>query len=324
MRPRQITRLLCALFVGIVAISGNGRADEKTSNLYSSIATGPYDNRTVNATAALIDGEDTNGRLAGLVTVKDASAALRRLREKKVDVAIVPSDVAWAAYKSYKPFIGQPEFNDLRVLGSIDEDNLVLITRQLRGARRIKQMQQYRVGLVGPVYDIFDYILEANDMSVNDLAYARPLTRRQSFEALCGGEADLIVMFAGNNDPTIQALYNQCPVMILPLEQATIAALTDRFTFLGRSGFQTRWYVPTAYVIDTISRSLLLVAQKDLSPEKVDFWSNKLEEKSDIGGESPWLLAPVSGRGREKMAGLPVHEKLAPKGVTTAPQKNSE
>lgn len=273
----------------------------------SVIAVGPYDSPHLNALSAII-AQHPGGVIA---PAQDSFAAITKLRDGAVDAAIVPSDIVWAAMKSRAPFIGKPNFDDVRIVGTITDESFVMLTRQLRGLRRIAQMENYRVGIVGNTYDIFDYILEVNKMASSDMEYIRPFTPAESVEAICSGEADMVVGFVGQNDPYIREMYNRCPIMFAPLDYDTQHQIIARYTYFAPSSFNTKWYHPTAYVHETFGRGIMLIVRKNTPADIVDYWEKALAEQSKIGGNAPWLVSGRSARNMAQMYGLPVHERLA-------------
>lgn len=305
---------LCLFAAGSLAETGTAEHPASGATTHHdavSIAVGPYDSRNVNSLAALLQNQNSDhSPQFNIIPVIDSVSALEHLRSKDADIAIVPSDTAWAAYNALAPFIGKPEFHDIRVAGILNEESLALITRQLRGLRRVHQLQQYRIGLVGQVYDIFDYILEANKMVSTDLDSIKPVEPLAGADALCDGSADLVVMFAGDNDPVVREMYNRCPAMFMPLDDDTLNTLLERFSYLSRSSFQTHWYVPTAYVFQTLGRGIMILARKDTPDAVVKTIDQLIGRIGEAGGNARWLLSARNVRDHQKSYGLPVHESL--------------
>lgn len=158
----------------------------------------------------------------------DSSANLERLRDGRLDFAIVQSD--WLMHAARGTNIFRPDGPDdtLRAVMALQAETLTLMARADRGIGSLSDLEGKTVNL-GPLLTypriLAGALLDAAGMDAGDLAGITELSMTEQIAALCLGEIDVAVAVIAHPSPALSTALARCDLRLVPVEGKAVAKL---------------------------------------------------------------------------------------------------
>ena len=158
----------------------------------------------------------------GLRCTEETSAGsvanIESLRNRRIDIGIVPSDVLADAVAGQGPFASWGPAIDLRVLFAGHADVFTLVAHQGSGIRTVVDLRGKRIGIGSPgsrQRTDMDRVMAAVGLTRNNIADVRELSPAEQNRAFCANELDAIVYSVGHPNGLIRDATLTCRGMLV-------------------------------------------------------------------------------------------------------------
>jgi uncharacterized protein len=135
------------------------------------------------------------------------------LRERRVDLAVLPSDIQLDAVTGRGPFARQGPFTSLRAVLSAHVEPFALVVRADSGIRTAADLvgRRVNIGDAGSGHRLaMERVKEVLGLTRADFALVTELPPGEQNDALCGGRVNAVVYAAGNPNGIVQGASLRC------------------------------------------------------------------------------------------------------------------
>ena len=192
---------------------------------------------------------------------------LEAIRNRKLDMGIVQTDLAYNAYNGSEEFKGEAFNPKLRTVLSLHLEAFTVLVRHDSSIQRFKDIRGKKVNFrnIGSgVHATMERIMRLEKWSTKSFAERKEMNMEDQTKALCAGEIDVIVYMAGHPNGAVREATNRCKTRIIPVEGEEIDALIKKYPFYYKTVIPAGMYPANAASIPTIATRALLVATSDL------------------------------------------------------------
>ncbi len=150
------------------------------------------------------------------------------LRERRVDLAVLPSDVQLDAVTGRGPFARQGPFPSLRAVLSAHVEPFALVVRADSGIRTAADLvgRRVNIGDAGSGHRLaMERVMEVLGLTRADFALVTELPPGEQNDALCGGRVDAVVYAAGNPNGIVQDAILRCGGRLVAMSGPPVEAL---------------------------------------------------------------------------------------------------
>jgi TRAP transporter TAXI family solute receptor len=244
----------------------------------------------------------------------------RLLREGRVDIALVQSDVAELLYEC-QPAEGIFPNRDLRSLASLWPEAVHLVTLEASGIRRLEDLRGRRVAIgyrgSGTRYNAVQIAIAAgigadrgagmgvDEGTVPDILEVGLLDGLRALE-----EGDVDALFATTAIPStaLQAFAARHPdLRFVPIDQPVLDALADDHFAYYALTVAARTYPGQTQSFATLGLACALVATRQMSPETVERILGLLVDSTDELSQSNFRAAFVAPETMRLGLAVPLH-----------------
>jgi hypothetical protein len=165
-------------------------------------------------------------------------ANIDSLRDGRIDIGVIPSDVLADAVAGQGPFASRPPDRSLRVLLTGHADAFTIVARRELGIRSAAELRGMRINLGSPGSGErvgMERILAALGVARTDFAAVRELSLAEQHRALCASELDAIVYSVGHPNGLIQDAVRMCRGVLVDVSGPAIDAMLARHPEYERS-----------------------------------------------------------------------------------------
>jgi TRAP transporter TAXI family solute receptor len=250
-----------------------------------------------------------------IVTAQSGNASVANcnlIREHQVESAFVQNNVAYAAYKGEAQFEGKPVKN-LRGIASLYPETIQIVARADSGIKSIKDLKGKR--LVpgdrgsGTEVDCLN-ILSALGLTYKDFSSVDWLSFAGASQRLQDKQADVAFITAGWPTAAITELATQADMVVIPLDEGTIAKLVKEHPFYAKVVIPANTYkgqtadVPTIttmaqWVVDAKVPAKLVYELTYALWEKGSFVMRKAGEKAAEAPSGAEIMAEAHAKGKD-------------------------
>lgn len=152
-------------------------------------------------------------------------ANVESLRDGRIDIGIVPSDVLADAVAGDGPFASQGPVADLRVLFAGHAEVFTLVAHRESGIRAIADLPGKRIGIGDPgsrQRSGMERVMAAFGLKRDDFAEVRELSPADQNRAFCANELDAIVYSVGHPNGMIRDAALTCNGMLVAVSGPAI------------------------------------------------------------------------------------------------------
>ncbi|MFZ2955417.1 MAG: TAXI family TRAP transporter solute-binding subunit [Candidatus Ozemobacteraceae bacterium] len=212
-----------------------------------------------------------NSRLEGMVALAEPTAGsvanLEYLSQGDLALALVQSDMAYAAFHGREMFINRP-FSQLRVLASLYPEVVHLVVRRDAGIDALSGLRGRRIALgeegSGTALNA-QRILEVVGLRINDFQ-PHFLSFTKATEALQAGDIDAVFFTGGIPSDGLSRLAGRIPIKLLAFPEEISARLLESQPFWGRETIPPGTYQGQSEPVPTVGLRALLVTTSDFDP----------------------------------------------------------
>lgn len=210
----------------------------------------------------------------GLVAVAkstDGSAAnVDAIRDKRLDAALVLTDIAFWATHGVGPYKGDAVTN-LRGIAMLYPESLHLVARRDAGIRSIKDLKGKRVS-----FGVKDsataahgrVLLGAYGLNESQVKLT-PLKPAAAAQALAEGKLDAFLAIDGPPLPAVAELARTVPVALVPIDGGAAERIRAQFPFFAAGEIAPGTYEGVTEAVPTLQVGVALVAPAEADPKLI-------------------------------------------------------
>jgi TRAP transporter TAXI family solute receptor len=226
-RYSRVVRLLAAALLLCATTAAN--ADERNAVIIGTGAPGGVYHPLGGAICRLVNLEtDRHGLRCAAEISAGSIANMDALRDRRIDVAIVQSDVLADAFLGRDAFASHGPWSDLRTILTAHDEPFTLIVRPESGIRAAQDLRGRRVNIGNPGSGHrmhMDRIMGLLELKAADFAEVRELDPVQQVDALCAREVDAIVYTVGHPNGLVQSATAECGGLFVPVTEERVRPL---------------------------------------------------------------------------------------------------
>ncbi len=277
-------------------------------HFFASLGTGPTNGvyYPVGGAICAIVNEDlrSSGVRCSSETTPGSVYNIEALRSGELELALVQSDVAFAAYKGEGSFLGAP-FHDLRAVLPLHSELVTIVARP--EIRQLADLSGKRIN-VGPEgsgsRSTWNGIQTALGWTQAQAPKIVDMSTDEIGRALCSGSIDAALLVLGHPSPRIRAMLDGCALALLAVDGQAIDALVAARPYFTKGRISGALYgqgsdIPsfgvTAILMTTANMDSRVVAEfaKSLTAQ-IDTLKKKHPVLENLTGPAPEQLpAPL-------------------------------
>jgi TRAP transporter TAXI family solute receptor len=195
-------------------------------------------------------------------------ANLDALRNRRIDIAIVPSDVLADAIAGQGPFALRGPDTSLRVLFTGHADAFTIVARRELGIHSVASLRGKRINMGSPGSGEqlgMARIMTALGVTQKDFAEVRELSAAEQHRALCANELDAIVYSVGHPNGLIEDLVRMCRGVLLDVSGPSIDTMLAQHPEYERAVIRGGTYLDNPTDVQTLGVRAVVVATTRLS-----------------------------------------------------------
>lgn len=195
-------------------------------------------------------------------------ANLDALRGKRIDIAIVPSDVLADAVAGQGPFATRGPDASLRVLFTGHADAFTIVARRELGIRNVGALRGKRINMGSPGSGerlAMARIMTALGVTEKDFAEVHELSTAEQHRALCANELDAIVYSVGHPNGLIEDVVRMCRGVLLDMSGPSIDAMLAKHPEYDSAVIKGGTYRDNPADVQTLGVRAVVVATTRLS-----------------------------------------------------------
>lgn len=196
---------------------------------------------------------------------------LDAIRNHKIDIGIVQSDLVYNAYNGTEEFDGESFNSNLRTLLSMHMEALTVLVREDSKIQRFADIRssRYSVGEIGTgVVATMERLAKQEGRKRFFDASHKASNAQEQMKALCAGRMDVVMYMAGHPNGAFTEATNLCKTRIIPVEGEDIDKLLAKYPFYYKTVIPGGMYPGNASSIPTIATKALLVSSTDLPADE--------------------------------------------------------
>ena len=209
-----------------------------------------------------------DGRRCVVVPSTGPVANLAMLRDGRIDVGIVQSDVLADAVAGAGASASRGPNADLRVLFAGHSDAFTIVARRELGVRSAAELRGIRINMGSPGSGeraSMERIMAALGATQADFAEVHELTRAEQHRAFCANELDAIVYEVAHPNGLIQDVVRSCRGVLIDLSGPAIDDMLRRHPEYERAVIPGGTYLSNPQDVRTIGVRVVVVATTRLS-----------------------------------------------------------
>lgn len=215
-----------------------------------------------------------SNKLKSLVTIAEPTAGsmanVEYLRKKKINLALMQSDVAWMAYHGSFTYSGNA-FKELRVMASLYSEKVQIVVRADSGIKTLSDLAGKKIAVgekdSGSAAGAIQ-ILEAAGLKQDayELIYER---FTNSTESLLDGYIDALYYVGGVPADGLSRLAAKTPIRLLEIPAEVSKALMEKFPYYSSEFIEAKSYNGQSDRVNSIGFKALLTCSEDTPTEEI-------------------------------------------------------
>ncbi|WP_041794742.1 TAXI family TRAP transporter solute-binding subunit [Pararhodospirillum photometricum] len=237
---------------------------------------------------------------------------LEAMRAGEVGFAIVQSDWQYLAHEGAPPLTERGAFETLRAVFSLHAEPVAIVVRGGVSAERFEDLKGKRLAL-GPAGSpgrlAAEALLAARGRTLEGFSPADIQDQPPDPQTLCDNKADAVLLTVAHPNGALKDAMGRCVLRLLPVEEETVRALTQRQPFLGAASIPGGLYPGAKAEVPTLGLRATLVTTS-ATPDTVVYALVKavFDNFDDFRQLHP-VLAPLR---REEMVAVGLTAPLHP------------
>ncbi|HEY0335957.1 MAG TPA: TAXI family TRAP transporter solute-binding subunit [Burkholderiales bacterium] len=195
-------------------------------------------------------------------------ANIESLRARRVDIAIVQSDVLADAIRGEGPFASRGPDTGLRVLFTGQTEAFTIVARRELGIRRAPELRGKRINLGSPGSGervSMERVMAALGFAPTDFAAARELPLAEQHDALCANELDAIVFTVRHPNGLVDDVVRTCRGVLVDVSGPPIDRLLSGHPEYGRFVIPGNTYISNPEDVATLGVWTAIITTTRLS-----------------------------------------------------------
>ncbi len=198
-------------------------------------------------------------------------ANVEYLRKKRIDLALIQSDVAWMAHQGSYNYVGN-SLSDLKVLASLYSEKIQIVVRADSGINTIRDLKGKKIAIgekeSGSAAGAIQ-ILETAGLK-NNTDYELLFERfTKSTESLLDGYIDALYYVGASPAYGIERLAERVPIKLIEIPSEVITKLTSSYPYYCVEKIEKNAYKGQSKEINTLGFKALLACTNQLPSDDV-------------------------------------------------------
>jgi TRAP transporter TAXI family solute receptor len=222
--------LMSALAAAIMAAPGGAQAQQQFVTIGTGGVTGVYYPAGGAICRLMNQNREEHGFRCSVESTAGSVYNLNAIREGELDFGVTQSDVMYFAVHGEDDFADAGPWNELRSVFSLHPEPFTLVARANADIEGFEDLAGKRVNVGAPgsgTQASFDVILEAMEMSRDDLALASELRPDEHGPALCDNQIDAFFYAVGHPSANIADPTTTCEAQLVPITGEAIQSIVD-------------------------------------------------------------------------------------------------
>jgi TRAP transporter TAXI family solute receptor len=222
--------LMSALAAAIMAVPGGAQAQQQFVTIGTGGVTGVYYPAGGAICRLMNQNREEHGFRCSVESTAGSVYNLNAIREGELDFGVTQSDVMYFAVHGEDDFADAGPWEELRSVFSLHPEPFTLVARANADVEGFEDLAGKRVNVGAPgsgTQASFDVILEAMEMSRDDLALASELRPDEHGPALCDNQIDAFFYAVGHPSANIADPTTTCEAQLVPITGEAIQSIVD-------------------------------------------------------------------------------------------------
>lgn len=229
--------------------------------------------------------------------------------ERKVKFSLIQSNIAHMAYKGSGIFRDTIPMQDLRAIGALFPEAIMIVTKQSSHIHKIEMLKNRTISIgeigSGSHSDAME-LIRANKLGPNDFKQILELSLEQSIEALQKGLIDAFIMTGSYPMKSLEELNSKTPIHVISLPNQVISNMTKQ-SGLIKITIPKKTYKGQTKDIHTVGATALLVTHKDTKDSDVESLLKMLTQQNEQISKESILANYISKKTLGKGVTIPMH-----------------
>lgn len=239
-------------------------------------------------------------KLKKMATIAEPTAGsmanVEYLRQKRIDLALMQSDVAWMAYNGSDTYAGKP-FKGLRVLAALYAEKIQIVVRADSSIKSLSDLRGKKIAVgekdSGSAAGAIQ-ILEAAGLKAEtdyEIVYER---FTKSTESLLDGYVDAVYYVGAVPADGITRLASKAPVRLIQIPMEIITKLTTAYPYYSSEIVAADSYKGQKDEVKTLGFKALLTCTEDMPLDDVITMLSVMYSNPKLVSEQNEVLVEIS------------------------------
>lgn len=227
--------------------------------------------RLVNREAQRLD-KGQNKLNCQVVSTKGSDNNIKLLHQKKLNFALVQSDVHYRAYNGDGVYRDVGAATGLRSVFSLHTEAFTLVARADSNINSFDQLRGTRVNLGAAgsgQLSTMQELISLRGYNLDNFVQAASFPSDQMSAALCDNKIDALVYLVGHPSSAIKEATSRCKSKIVPMQAEFVEQLTSKYPYYRAATIKAGEYNNNPQAIPTFGVAATLVTSVDTPDEQV-------------------------------------------------------
>ncbi|AUI86189.1 hypothetical protein BS333_07195 [Vibrio azureus] len=233
-------------------------------------------------------------------STKGSIENIQRLRDGKIDFALVQSDWKHHAYVADSIYSGNEPFTELRTLFSLHTESFNLIVGKDSSIFKVQDLvgKTINIGLPESVERVdMEMVMESFGWDSSDFKALKEIKKTEQAQALCDGYIDAYLDMMGHPSARIEVVLDGCDARLVPVTGEEIDNLMASHSYFIPSVVKKNVYPSMKKDIPSFGVTATLVTTSDVSEEVVYNMVKSVFEYFDDFKNTHPALKPLDKKG---------------------------
>ncbi|HEV7277474.1 MAG TPA: TAXI family TRAP transporter solute-binding subunit [Devosiaceae bacterium] len=263
---------MSAVAVALMAAPGAAQAQQQFVTIGTGGVTGVYYPAGGAICRLMNQNRDDHGFRCSVESTAGSVYNLNAIREGELDFGVTQSDVMYFAVNGEEDFADAGAWEGLRAVFSLHPEPFTLVARADAEIESFEDLAGKRVNVGAPgsgTQSSFDVILEAMEMSRDDLALASELRPDEHGPALCDNQIDAFFYAVGHPSANIADPTTTCEAQLVPITGDAIQGIVEENPYYASVEIPGGLYANNEKAVETFGVVAALATSADVSEDAV-------------------------------------------------------
>lgn len=197
---------------------------------------------------------------------------LTLLKEGKIDLALVQSNIALEAYEGKDFYSKLGKMEEIRQVLNLYDEYFTVIVKDEDKIKIFSDIEGKKISILPTLSSnniTYQTIRNLYQFS-NEPTYVDEIKYEESVQEFCNGNIDAIIMTIGHPNPLVGLIANKCEIDFVPIESEKIEKLVSLNKSFHKAILSKGLYPGITANQQTVAVSAILVTNKDMDSKLLD------------------------------------------------------